>query len=145
MLSQVSNKIRRDARRLIGGRLLNTAEVTIIHEAPLSGSDPVDPALESTVPSTTTATSTAPAFVHFVESARSGYRQFTEIETGDVIIDFLDDVTLPKTGTKFVIDGETYVQKEVGNQLTQYWDVIVQGRRHFRTVVASKAPGSRPS
>lgn len=146
MLAGLSARIRRDTARLVGQGLLNTAMVTVSYQQPVTGSDPVDPALESTTPATTTVTlPEIPAFVHFVEPVKSSYRQFTEIETGDVIIDFLDDVTLPRTGAKFVIDGETYVQKEVGNQLAQYWDVIVQGQRHFRTVVATKAPGSRPT
>lgn len=145
MISGLSARIRRDAARIIGGGLLNTATVTVSHQEPVPGSEPVDPALEATTPATTTVTSEHQALVHFVEPVKSGYRQFTEIETGDVIIDFLDDVVLPRTGTKFVIDCETYVQKEVGNQLTKYWDVIVQGQRHFRTVVAAKAPGARAS
>jgi len=143
MLAGLSARIRRDTARIINNGLLNTAQVTVSYQQLALGSDPVDPALESTTPATTTVTAEHPALVHFVEPVKTGYRQFTEIETGDVIIDFLDDVTLPRTGAKFIIDGETYVQKEVGNQLAQYWDVIVQGRRHFRTVVATKAPGSR--
>jgi hypothetical protein len=94
---------------------------------------------------TTTVKRKHPAFVHFVEPVKSGYRSFTEIETGDVILDFLDDVNLPRTGAKFIVDGETYVQKEVGNQLSLYWDLIIEGQRHFRTVVGTKAPGSRTS
>jgi hypothetical protein len=144
MLQGLSARIRRDTARLQARKLLNTALVTVSYQQPVPGSDPVDPSLESTTPATTTVTTDPiPAFVHFVEPVKSITRQFTEIETGDAIIDFLDDVVLPRTGAKFVIDGETYVQKEVGNQLAQYWDVIVQGQRHFRTVVATKAPGSR--
>lgn len=144
MLSGLSARIRRDTSRLQSRGLLNTAQVTVSYEQPVTGSAPVDPALESTTPATTTVTAPPqPAFVHFVEPVKSITRQFTEIETGDVIIDFIHDVVLPRTGAKFVIDGETYVQKEVGNQLAQYWDLIIQGQRHFRTVVATKAPGSR--
>lgn len=143
MLSGLSARIRRDTARIITRGLLNTAQVTVSYQQPIPGSDPVDPALESTTPSTTTVTAVHPALVHFVEPVKSSTRQFTEIETGDVILDFLDDVALPRTGAKFIIDGETYVQKEVGGQLAQYWDVIIQGQRHFRTVVATKAPGSR--
>lgn len=143
MLTGLSARIRRDAQLLVARNLLNTAVVTVSYQQPVPGSDPIDPALESTTPATTTVTAAHTAFVHFVEPVKSITRQFTEIETGDVIIDFLDDVSLPRAGAKFVIDGETYVQKEVGNQLAQYWDVIVQGQRHFRTVVATKAPGSR--
>jgi hypothetical protein len=137
--------MRRDASRILAGGLLNTAQVTVSYEKAVDGSGPIDPALEATAPATTTVNAQYPAFVHFVEPVKSGYRQFTEIETGDVILDFLDDVALPRTGAIFVVDGETYVQKEVGNQLTQFWDLMIEGQRHFRTVVGTKAPGSRTS
>lgn len=143
MLSGLSARIRRDTRRIISRRLLNTVDVTISYQKPVVGSPALDPALESTVPSTTTETAVKTALIHFVEASRSIYRQFAEIQTGDIILDFLDDVELPRTGATFIIDGERYVQKEVGKELTQFWDVIIQGERHFRTIVATKAPGSR--
>lgn len=143
MIVGLSTRMKRDAARLLARGLLNAVQVTVSYEKPVDGSAAIDPALEGTVPATTTVTRCHPAFVHFVEPTKSGYRQFTEIENGDVILDFLDDVCLPRTGTKFIVDGETYVQKEVGNQLSQFWDLMIEGRRHFRTVVGSKAPGSR--
>ena len=135
-------KMRRDAARILSRGQLNTAVVTVSWKKPVDGSQPRDPALEGTAPATETVTLEKKAFVHFVEISRSLSRQFTQIETGDVILDFLGDVELPRDGAVFIVNGERYTQKDVGKQLTEFWDLMIEGRRHMRTVVACKAPGS---
>jgi hypothetical protein len=135
-------KMQRDAKRILNRGVLNTAMVTVSWQKPVDGSQPRDPALEGTAPATETVTLERKAFVHFVEPSKSLSRQFTQIETGDVILDFLGDVVLPRDGAVFIVNGERYIQKDVGKQLTEFWDLMIEGQRHMRTVVASKAPGS---
>lgn len=137
-------KMQRDAKRILNRGALNTAEITVSWQKPVDGSQPRDPALEATAPTTETITldPKPKAFVHFVEPSKSLSRQFTQIETGDVILDFLDDVVLPRDGAVFIVNGDRYIQKDVGKQLTEFWDLMIEGQRHMRTVVASPAPGS---
>jgi hypothetical protein len=136
--------MQRDATRILNRGQLNTATVTVSWERPVDGSQPRDPALEGTAPATETITLERKAFVHFVEPSKSLARQFTQIETGDVILDFLGDVVLPRDGAVFIVNGERYIQKDAGKQLALYWDLMLEGQPHFRTVVATKAPGSAP-
>jgi hypothetical protein len=135
----LSARIRRDAARILNQGLLNTSPVLVLHEepnAPISGT--FDPLLESSYPETHTVSGTYPAFVHFVEPIKTGIRQFTEIQPGDVIFDFSATAPLSGVGLRFVLNDVTYVQKEVGNELAEYWDLLIEGQRHFRTVVATR-------
>ncbi len=128
--------IRRDARRLTHQGQMNTADVAVNWQA---ANAEYDPLLESSVPAATVHTVTyRNVLVHFVQPITSGVRQFVELKVGDVILDFLHDVDLPDRAS-FLVDGKTYVQKEVGEELAKYWDVIIGNRRMFRTVVLTLA------
>jgi hypothetical protein len=89
----------------------------------------------------TTGTQTVNAFVHYVPAAgQSSVRQFAEIEVGDVILDFADDVDLAgKENLRFNVMGQLYVQKQIGEKLALAWDVTVQGVKLFRPVLVRKA------
>ena len=110
--------------------------------------DPVD----GTVPAAALVpqSKTLPAFVHQVQEAgRSSVRQFNEVEVGDLILDFAGDAPLPEVGAEprpggrrsevrdlvFVVNGKAYVAKQIGEKLAQSWDVTVQGKQLFRTVL----------
>jgi hypothetical protein len=134
--------MQRHTARIVQRGLLNTAIVTVSWQRALAETPSHDPALESTAPATETVTAQHKALVHFVEPVKSLVRQFTQIETGDVIIDFLGDVQLPRDGVHFVINGVRYVQKDAGKELTEFWDLMIEGHRHMRTVVATRAPGA---
>ena len=93
-------------------------------------------------------TKTLPAFVHQVQNAgSSSVRQFNEVEVGDLILDFLGDAALPEVGSQrsevrdlvFVVNGKAYVAKQIGEKLAQTWDVTVQGKQLFRTVLVRVA------
>ncbi len=106
--------------------------------------DPVDGSVAGLVPQS----KTLPAFVHQVQDAgRSSVRQFNEVEVGDLILDFPGDAALPEVGGQrseardlvFVVNGKPYVAKQIGEKLAQTWDVTVQGKQMFRTVLVRVA------
>ena len=104
--------------------------------------DPVDGTVAGLVPQT----KTLPAFVHQVQDAgRSSVRQFNEVEVGDLILDFPGDAAIdaPSGGALrdlvFVVSGKPYVAKQIGEKLAQTWDVTVQGKQLFRTVLVRVA------
>ena len=104
--------------------------------------DPVDGSVAGMVPQS----KTLPAFVHQVQDAgRSSVRQFNEVEVGDLILDFPGDAAIdaPSGGALrdlvFVVNGKPYVAKQIGEKLAQTWDVTVQGKQLFRTVLVRVA------
>jgi len=104
--------------------------------------DPVDGSVLELVPES----KTLPAFVHQVQDAgSSSVRQFNEVEVGDLILDFPGDAAIdaPSGGALrdlvFVVNGKPYVAKAIGEKLAQTWDVTVQGKQLFRTVLVRVA------
>ena len=91
----------------------------------------------------------ARAMVHFPEpGANSSVRQFQEVEIGDCIMDFGQDVSLDgKTGLSFLIldpegnplDGQVWVPKPTGERLARTWGAVVQGVKIWRRVLLRKA------
>jgi len=115
----------------------------------LSGGTLPDP-VDGTVPAAALVpqTKTLPAFVHQVQDAgTSRARLFNEVEVGDLILDFPGDAALPEVGSQrseardlvFVVNGKAYVAKQIGEKLAQSWDVTVQGKQLFRTVLVRVA------
>lgn len=98
-----------------------------------------NPNVEASISATDEMVETHTGLVHFVQPVKSGVRLFAEIETGDVIVDFPQDVPLSdKRGIYFEIDGTAYVQKDVGDALAEYWDLVLGGRRMMRTLVLTR-------
>jgi hypothetical protein len=104
--------------------------------------DPVDGSVAGLVPRS----KTLPAFVHQVQDAgSSSVRLFNEVEVGDLILDFPGDAAIdaPSGGALrdlvFVVNGKAYVAKQIGEKLAQTWDVTVQGKQLFRTVLVRVA------
>ncbi len=96
-----------------------------------------DPNVEASFPSTTPQSGSWKGLVHYVQPTKSGFRTFAEVQTGDVIVDFLHDVELP-LGSRVLIDGQYYVQKDAGSELAEYWDLIIGGQRMLRTLLLTK-------
>ena len=112
--------------------------------------DPVDGSLPAAAQ--VAQAKTLPAFVHQVQDAgRSSVRQFNEVEVGDLILDFPGDAAIdpPSLAASsgaasardlvFVVNGKPYVAKQIGEKLAQTWDVTVQGKQMFRTVLVRVA------
>jgi len=112
--------------------------------------DPVDGSLPAAA--LVAQSKTLPAFVHQVQEAgRSSVRQFNEVEVGDLILDFPGDAAIdpPSLAASsgaasardlvFVVNGKPYVAKQIGEKLAQTWDVTVQGKQLFRTVLVRVA------
>ena len=99
--------------------------------------DPVDGSVAGLVPRS----KTLPAFVHQVQDAgSSSVRQFNEVEVGDLILDFPGDAAIDGLrDLVFAVNGKAYVAKQIGEKLAQSWDVTVQGKQLFRTVLVRVA------
>jgi len=92
---------------------------------------------------------TVRALLHFPQPVgNTAVRQFNEVEVGDCIADFHQDVELDgKAKLQFVfldecgepIDGQKWVVKPIGEKLAQSWDAVVGGQRLMRTVLLRKA------
>lgn len=78
------------------------------------------------------------AFVHFPDIGRSEYRVFQEIERGDCIVDMPPDTVIEgREQLEFIIHGLSWVQKAVGEQLAQTWE-IQRGHALYRSVLLRK-------
>lgn len=134
--------MRRDMAAALAGAGFNSMDVVFVWEV-VSGSEAgYDANLEGSYPDTVPVSGTARALVHFVQPLKSGVRQFAEVEAGDVILDLAHDgVPAPEgaAGLRCIIDGKTYVQKEAGKELAQYWDLVVGGERMMRTMLMTLA------
>ena len=145
--------IRRDMARLMADKSnANVADVTIVWNTADLGA--VDPNLEGALPTAALQSGTWPALVHYVQPITSGLRQFAEIQVGDVILDFAFDAfqgvgpsgpeadfpeNAPGATVRIENNPAIYVQKAVGKDLLDAWDVAIGGQRVFRTVVVTKA------
>ena len=95
--------------------------------------DPVDGSVSGLIQQTMT----LPAFVHQVQATgASSVRQFNEVETGNIILDFAEDIAIDGlSDLVFLINGKAYVAKEIGERLAQSWDMTVGSQRLFRSVL----------
>lgn len=92
---------------------------------------------------------TVKALLHFPEPrVNSEVRQFNEIEAGDCIADFCEDVQidgLDKLEFVFLgvdglpIDSNKWVTKPVSERLAVSWNLVIQGVKLFRCVLLRKA------
>lgn len=127
--------IRRDFAKLLRGGNANSADVTVIWNAASTAG--VNPNLEDSYVTPAPTSGTWPAMVHYVQPTTSGIRQFAEIQPGDVIVDFEASLPVPDgaKGATFKIEGnpKTWVQKNVGQDLADAWELVVGGQRVMKT------------
>lgn len=98
---------------------------------------------------------TVMGLVHSIE-AKMGLRKFTELQIGDLIVDMescpcvdlypnqLLSGTMPLSGIRqsgpvFGLDGESYTQCEVGDDLLSFWDARFKGQKLASTIVLRRA------
>jgi len=83
------------------------------------------------------------AFFHTVSVGTTGYQKFSQVEKGDVILDFIGDVDLSgKPDLVLVVDGKRYVQKDGGEELARTMDAYVDGVAIVRSVLVRPIGGS---
>lgn len=104
-----------------------------------TGTTTVDATTQSTLGTSTDMCETVKGFAHIVK-ATSSVRQMVEIEVGDCLLDLHQDVELKgRAGLVFLIDGEEWKQKEIGDKVVSYPNAIVAGgQRIFQTLVLRK-------
>ena len=108
----------------------------------------IDPVTRSKTGTPVIKTQLARGFIHFPEPrANSQVVQFQEIELGDCIVDFGQDVELDgKEGLMFLfldhagnpVDGQVWVPKPTSERLARTWGMIVAGVKIWRPVLLRK-------
>ena len=100
----------------------------------------IDPTSGTVQGTPTVCQETIKAFVHFVGPASSMVRQFTEIETGDCILEYDPGVCLEgRRDARFVINGQTWSVKPISDRLKETWDATFAGRQLFKTLLLRRA------
>jgi hypothetical protein len=110
---------------------------------------PIDPVTQSKLGSPVAMSMTVKAFLHFPQPpGNTAIRQFNEVEAGDCIADFHQDVELDGLDKlEFVfldrdgdpIDNQKWVTKPTGEKLAQSWNAVIEGQRLLRPVLLRKA------
>lgn len=81
------------------------------------------------------------AFFHQVEHRLSGYQRFMEVQTGDVIIDYLADLALTgKEDVRVRVNGMIYVQKSASSALLETWDVVMGNSGLMKSLLLTPVP-----
>jgi len=80
------------------------------------------------------------AFFHTVQPRASGFQRFVEVQTGDVMLDYLVDLELDgKEDLRVEIAGKFYVQKTASKELLETWDVLGDGNGLLKTLLLAPA------
>jgi hypothetical protein len=79
-------------------------------------------------------------FFHQIDARLSGYQRFAEIQTGDVMLDYLADLALTgKVDMRVEVGGKFYVQKTASKDLLEYWDTQSSAGGLGKTLLLSPA------
>lgn len=135
----IGKRVRRDMARMISR--IGTP-VLLTYEAADPGVAVEDRSwLEEEAPETgATLTLEVKALVHFVAPESVVQRGFTEIKSGDVIVDFGYDRDLSLyRNVRYSIKGVAYQQKNVGRDLAESWDVLIGGVATTNTILLEPA------
>lgn len=77
---------------------------------------------------------------HQVDHRMSGFQKFLEVETGDVIIDYLEDLALDgKQDLRIEVGGKFYVQKIASKGLLESWDAQSDSGGGMRVLLLTPA------
>lgn len=89
------------------------------------GTPTIDPVTKSKIGTSTQQTETVNGLFYEV-GASNVERRFAEIQKGDAILDLLPSTTISgRDKLEFVINGRTWVQKEVSGALAETWDATL--------------------
>lgn len=123
----------------VGLNLKQSGTDIVLQWNEFDGTTTTDPTTGSTLGRPTVKTLCVQAFVHYVQ-ATSSVRQFAEIEVGDAIVDFHQDVCLDgKNSLVYIIDGVEWMQKNIKTKIPVSWNAELAGIKIFRTQVLRKA------
>jgi hypothetical protein len=144
-MRNIGRRLSRKISRLIEKGALNSGDVVLRWRGVVDPPEDFDPHLQTSKSGTTypELTATKKAFIHYVNIHTTGYTKFTEIQTGDVILDFPGDVEIDGLeNLQFEIadasgGSKIYVQKNGGKELAESWDVRCNGLAITRTVLVT--------
>lgn len=146
MNRNIGRRITRTMARMLKNRVANSGPVVLRWRTRTGSSVHYDPNLQASKAGTAyaEASETKIAFIHTVSIHTTGYTRFTEIKTGDIILDFIGDVQIDgREGLEFEIGrvgntpGKLYVQKNGGKDLAESWDVHANNQAVTRTVLVT--------
>ena len=83
------------------------------------------------------------ALAHQVDHRLSGFQRFMEIQTGDLIVDYLADLDLENPARedhRIEINGRYFIQKSAGTPLKEAWDIHSGTGGYFKTLLLTPAP-----
>lgn len=130
----LKSKVRRAVQKAIVRR---SSPVLLKFDNGVTAADPNDLATWSGVEAPQTLE--VSGLVHFPSAATLLNRGFVELEQGDAIVDFPPSLSFAgRNNLTFEIDGVEYVQKGVGKQVLDYYDLLVGGERLLRTCVLTR-------
>ena len=145
MQRNLGRRLRSKITRLIARDVLNSGDVIMRWRGVVDAPVDMNPNLQVSKTGVVhpELTETKKAFIHYVNIHTTGYTKNTEINTGDVILDFPGDVVIDgRANLQFEIEDETggksiYVQKTGGDELAKSWDVRCGGIPVTRTVLVT--------
>ena len=77
---------------------------------------------------------------HRVDQRLSGFQRFVEVQTGDVIVDYLADLALTgKEDVRIEVGGKFYVQKNASAGLLEAWDCEMGSGGTMKTLLLTPA------
>jgi hypothetical protein len=80
------------------------------------------------------------ALKHQVDHRLSGFQRFMEVQTGDVILDYAQELALDgKEDVRIEINGRFYVQKNASAALLEAWDVEMGSGGTMKSVLLTPA------
>lgn len=80
------------------------------------------------------------ALFHQVDHRLSGFQKFMEVQTGDVILDYVADLALAaKEDVRIEVNGRIYVQKNASTGLLEAWDAYTGHGGTLKTILLTPA------
>jgi hypothetical protein len=125
MFANVRLQMLRAATLILAGNQAN-AVTLVLRWAEFADTGGTDPNDESSLAGVTASQQALEfrALVHVVDHRLAGWQRFMEVQTGDIIIDYLADLSLDgKQQVSVDYNGIAYVQKSASKELLESWDV----------------------
>jgi len=80
------------------------------------------------------------ALFHQVDHRLNGFQKFMEVQTGDVILDYVANLALAgKEDVRIAVNGRYYVQKNASAGLLEAWDAYTGHGGSLKTILLTPA------